>query len=111
MGYPKYMNVNIKVFLVDGDESFRSRLKSLLIGESDMAVVGEAGDGETALERLRATSPDVISMAIRMPGIDGVETGRRLLQLEPGRRSSSLPDMTTRSTWLKRSSWEPMGIS
>lgn len=84
MGYPKYMNVNIKVFLVDGDESFRSRLKSLLIGESDMAVVGEAGDGETALERLRATSPDVISMAIRMPGIDGVETGRRLLQLEPG---------------------------
>lgn len=78
------MNVNIKLFLVDGDESFRSRLKSLLNGEPDIVVVGEAGDGETALERLGSARPDVISMGIRMPGIDGVETGRRLLQHEPG---------------------------
>ena len=78
------MDVNIKVFLVDGDESLRSRLKSQFNVEPGIVVVGEAGDGETALERVRSTRPDVISMAIRMPGMDGVETGRRLLQREPG---------------------------
>jgi DNA-binding NarL/FixJ family response regulator len=77
------MDVNIKLFLVDGDESFRTRLKRLIESEPGMAVVGEAGDGETALERLRTTRSDLVVMAIRMPGIDGVETGKRLLERDP----------------------------
>ena len=77
------MNPNIKVFLVDDHEIFRNGLKQLVDSEPDMEVVGEAGDGEMALEVLRTLSPDVIIMDIRMPGINGVETSSILLKREP----------------------------
>lgn len=77
------MNPNIKVFLVDDHEIFRNGLKQLVDSEPDMEVVGEAGDGESALETLLSLSPDVIIMDIRMPGINGVETSQVLLKREP----------------------------
>lgn len=77
------MSPNIKVFLVDDHEIFRNGLKQLVDSEPDMEVVGEAGDGETALETLRSLQPDVIIMDIRMPGINGVETSQVLLKREP----------------------------
>lgn len=77
------MSPNIKVFLVDDHEIFRNGLKQLVDSEPDMEVVGEAGDGETALETLRTMRPDVIIMDIRMPGINGVETSQMLLKREP----------------------------
>ena len=48
--------------------------------------MGEAGDGETALETLRSTTADVVIMDIRMPGINGVETSQMLLKREPRTR-------------------------
>ena len=80
------MSPNIKVFLVDDHEIFRNGLKQLVDSEPDMEVVGEAGDGETALETLRSTSADVVIMDIRMPGINGVETSQALLKREPQTR-------------------------
>ncbi|HEV2478738.1 MAG TPA: response regulator transcription factor [Puia sp.] len=77
------MSPNIKVFLVDDHEIFRNGLKQLVDSEPDMEVVGEAGDGETALEHLRAMCPDVIIMDIRMPGINGVEASQMLLKRDP----------------------------
>ena len=77
------MNPNIKVFLVDDHEIFRNGLKQLVDSEPDMEVVGEAGDGESALETLTSLSPDVIIMDIRMPGINGVETSQVLLKRQP----------------------------
>jgi DNA-binding NarL/FixJ family response regulator len=77
------MSPNIKVFLVDDHEIFRNGLKQLVDSEPDMEVVGEAGDGETALDTLRSVQPDVIIMDIRMPGINGVETSQMLLKREP----------------------------
>lgn len=77
------MSPKIKVFLVDDHEIFRNGLKQLVDSEPDMEVVGEAGDGEMALEVLRTLSPDVIIMDIRMPGINGVETSSILLKREP----------------------------
>jgi DNA-binding NarL/FixJ family response regulator len=77
------MSPNIKVFLVDDHEIFRNGLKQLVDSEPDMEVVGEAGDGETALEHLRSMRPDVIIMDIRMPGINGVEASQMLLKREP----------------------------
>src|ERR1700744_3929244 len=77
------MNTNIKVFLVDDHEIFRNGLKQLVNGESDMEVIGEAGDGETALQVLSSLSPDVIIMDIRMPGINGVETSQVILAQQP----------------------------
>lgn len=77
------MSPNITVFLVDDHEIFRNGLKQLIDSEPDMEVIGEAGDGEKALEHLRAMRPDVIIMDIRMPGMNGVEVSQMLLKREP----------------------------
>jgi DNA-binding NarL/FixJ family response regulator len=77
------MSKNIKVFLVDDHEIFRNGLKQLVNGENDMEVIGEAGDGETALQVLSSLSPDVIIMDIRMTGINGVETSQVILAQQP----------------------------
>ncbi|MFC6420397.1 response regulator [Ornithinimicrobium tianjinense] len=50
----------------------------VLDAQTDMTVVGEAGDGLAALDAIEATRPDVVLMDIRMPRLDGVETTRRL---------------------------------
>jgi DNA-binding NarL/FixJ family response regulator len=77
------MSTKIKVFLVDDHEIFRNGLRQLVNGERDMEVVGEAGDGEEALQALSALVPDVIIMDIRMPGINGVETSQVILKQQP----------------------------
>lgn len=77
------MNKPITVFLVDDHEIFRNGLKQLVDSEPDMEVVGEAGDGETALQTLSSVSPDIIIMDIRMPGINGVETSQIILKQQP----------------------------
>jgi len=58
-------------------------LKQLVDSEPDMEVVGEAGDGESALQVLHTVSPDVIIMDIRMPGINGIETSEAILSRQP----------------------------
>lgn len=73
----------IKVYLVDDHEIFRNGLKQLVDSEPDMEVVGEAGDGESALQGLSSTAADVIIMDIRMPGINGVETSEAILKQRP----------------------------
>eukprot|EP01037_Dinobryon_pediforme_P007083 gene7083-7147_t len=69
--------------LSDDHEIFRNGLRQLVNGERDMEVVGEAGDGEEALQALSALVPDVIIMDIRMPGINGVETSQVILKQQP----------------------------
>ena len=68
----------IRLFLVDDQELVRAGFRMVLDAQADMTVVGEAGDGQVALEAIEATRPDVVLMDIRMPRLDGVETTRRL---------------------------------
>jgi DNA-binding NarL/FixJ family response regulator len=63
----------IKVLLVDDEDLVRSGFKLLLEIEEDIEVVGEATTGAEAVERARATRPDVVLMDIRMPGMDGIQ--------------------------------------
>ncbi len=56
----------------------RGRFRALLDAEPDMTVVGEAGDGEEAVRLTVEHRPDVVLMDIRMPGVDGLATTRRI---------------------------------
>ena len=68
----------IRVLLADDQGLVRAGFRMILRAEPDIEVVGEAGDGAEAVSRARETSPDVVLMDIRMPGVDGVEATRRI---------------------------------
>ncbi|MET7462081.1 response regulator transcription factor [Nonomuraea sp. NPDC005501] len=63
----------IKVLVADDEGLVRSGFKVLLDLEDDITVVGEATNGAEAVERARATRPDVVLMDIRMPKLDGIQ--------------------------------------
>jgi len=63
----------IKVFLADDHEIVRHGIRLLLEEETDMKVIGEAGNGREAIDKTRDFCPDVVVMDIEMPGLNGIE--------------------------------------
>ena len=80
--------MSIRVLIVDDQELVRTGFRLFLETQPGLAVVGEAGDGEEAIERVRELRPDVVLMDIRMPTMDGVEATARLTSgaIEPAPR-------------------------
>ena len=68
----------IRVFLADDQALIRAGFRALIDSASDLTVVGEAEDGESAVELLRSTRADVVLMDIRMPGLDGLAATREI---------------------------------
>lgn len=64
--------MTIRVLLADDQALIRGGFAALVGSADDMTVVGEAADGEQALEQARALKPDVVLMDVRMPGTDGI---------------------------------------
>ena len=62
----------IRILLVDDQRLMREGLRILLELEPDLKVVGEAEDGQKAVEAYAEFQPDVVLMDVRMPGMDGV---------------------------------------
>ena len=73
----------IKVMIVDDHAIVRMGLMSLLASKSDIEIVGEAGDGASAIRKVTRLKPDVILMDLMMPDMDGTETTRRILEIAP----------------------------
>lgn len=70
--------MTIKVLVVDDDPSVRATLRLWLSSADGMSVVGEAGDGESAVTAAEQAEPDVILMDVHLPRMSGVEAARRL---------------------------------
>jgi PAS domain S-box-containing protein len=68
----------IRILLVDDHAMVRQGLRSILEAYHDISVVGEAADGEEAVEQTRLLTPDVIVMDVNMPKMDGIEAIRRI---------------------------------
>jgi len=69
----------VRVVLVDDQDLVRDGFTMIIDSQPDMAVVGVAADGAEATDVVRRTSPDVVLMDVRMPGVDGLAATRRLL--------------------------------
>lgn len=87
-----------RVLLVDDHDIYRAGLRGLLV-EQGVDIIGEAANGEAALELVREKGPNVVVMDLNMPGIGGIEATRRIATLSPLTRvimltvSSDQPDV------------------
>jgi DNA-binding NarL/FixJ family response regulator len=68
----------IRVVVVDDDPQVRAGLRTVLGGAADLLVIGEAGDGQEAVDLVARDLPDVVLMDIRMPRMDGLRATVRL---------------------------------
>jgi DNA-binding NarL/FixJ family response regulator len=78
--------MRVRIALVDDHQPFRERLRALLQRDRHIEIVAEASTGAELLEIAATTAVDVVCMDIRLPGMSGVETTRRLLAARPGVR-------------------------
>lgn len=76
----------IRVLLVDDQTLLRTGLRITIEGEGDLEVVGEAADGEQALQLVDELAPDVVLMDVRMPGLDGITATERIVARRPDSR-------------------------
>ncbi|MFC6154478.1 response regulator [Nocardioides yefusunii] len=73
----------IRVVVADDQELFRRGLTMLLELESDISVVGEAGDGLAAVDKVAALAPDVVLLDVRMPKLTGIEACKAIKEASP----------------------------
>ncbi|HEY42862.1 MAG TPA: response regulator transcription factor [Anaerolineae bacterium] len=80
------MSETIRVLIVDDHVFVRKGIQALLATEEDIEVVGEAQDGQEALQQIEDLQPDVILLDLLMPKLDGIEVTRRVLAEDPQAR-------------------------
>ncbi len=79
-----------RIVLADDHRLMREGLKTLISGESDLEVVGEAEDGRSAVSLTLELMPDVVIMDVAMPHLNGIEATRQILKQAPSVRIIAL---------------------
>ncbi len=69
----------IRILIVDDHPIVRDGIRGMFTGDERFEVIGEAGDGQQAINRARVDRPDVVLMDLRMPGVDGVQATREIV--------------------------------
>jgi NarL family two-component system response regulator LiaR len=85
----------IRVFVADDQAIVRKGIRALLATEANIEVVGEAENGQQAVDGVRELSPDVILMDLVMPGMDGIEAIRHIVAHQPEARILVLTSFAT----------------
>src|SRR6202451_4100137 len=95
------MTKKITVLLVDDHSLVRRGFRRMLEDEPDMAVVGEAGDGEEAIKLARELKPKVVVMDCALPTMNGLDATRQILEDLPETAVLML-SMHSESTWVRQ---------
>jgi two-component system nitrate/nitrite response regulator NarL len=77
---------NIKILIVDDHEVVRDGLKNILLSLNNVAIAGEAANGEDAIAFYDSLKPDIVIMDISMPGMNGIEATRIIKENDPNAR-------------------------
>jgi len=95
------MEKKITVLLVDDHSLVRRGFRRMLEDEPDMQVVGEAGNGEDAVKLAKELAPEVVIMDCALPGMNGLQATRQILQDSPDAAVLML-SMHSESTWVRQ---------
>lgn len=76
----------LRALIVDDDDLMRAGLRAVISSDETIEVVGEAGNGREAIDRVRQLRPDVVLMDVRMPDLDGIAATRRIVATTPSSR-------------------------
>ncbi len=95
------MEKKITVLLVDDHSLVRRGFRRMLEDESDMEVIGEAGNGEDSIKLAKELRPQVVVMDCALPGVNGLQATRQIMEDSP-RTAVLMLSMHAESTWVRQ---------
>jgi two-component system chemotaxis response regulator CheB len=96
------MSERISLLIVDDSRLFRSALEQALAGHADITVVGSVFSGAKAIEFIRSSPPDLVTLDVEMPGMDGLQTLQQIQALNDARRPAKPVGVIMVSAFTRR---------